>query len=633
MKKGKIFAMIMTVATIFMIMGNVLAYDITSARPGILISPNPNATRDSITVLLNGDSIDFTDENGNVVEPQIINGRTMVPMRKIFEVFDADVEWDGETQKITATTAEKTLNLQIGNTEASITSGDEILENITLDSAPVIKGGRTLVPVRFIAESLDLNVGWEAETKTVVILDIDFIFERLKSEAPTFYEYMTAEYDIPNTYESNLNLTGILKYIDNENSKNNTNLKAILTGTGKQSEELIGADLEIKTSGKGMLLDVIKEYGFEKITMNVLMDSDLTKMYVKSSLLESEIGKKWAELPLDVSMEDMGELMQENMNVEDALRIILNEMQVTSSTYDAINEILNVVCPLMSDEYFTVTGRTTKVYTYEISLEEILELLELGLSEEEIELINEMAKFEIEISTKIKDNVAIEENTKIFADVKMEEEEIEITIEAKETVGKINQKVKINLPDEDEIITAEELEANREEDEIVQRAKYSQFVNALGENRTMLQTVAVTVKGYAAMNGFIYTDAQIYNYIARAENLEIENPVVDVTRAEANEIACTKINVEKFENSTGENLLTLNSEDYNPDFYITKTGTVFAWPPYEYENELYITAYEVVTDGQYGEAIKADEADSIIYDDDFKIYVDGIEIEVGKYLK
>ena len=376
MKKSKVFAMIMTVATILSMMGTVLAYEITSTAPGLLISPNPNtiATNDTITVQLNGDSIDFSDENGNIVEPQIINGRTMVPMRKIFEVFGADVLWDGETQKITATTAEKTLNLQIGNTEASISSGDEVLETIVLDSAPVIKGGRTLVPVRFIAESLELNVGWEAETKTVVILDTDFIFERIKNEAPTFYEYMTAEYETPSTYESDLDLTGILKYVDTENSKNNTNLKLLLTGEAKQSEDMMGANIEAKITGKGQLLDVIKENEFEKITMNVLINSDLTKMYIKSSLLESEIGKKWAELPIEVSMyEDVAELIQqEKMTVEDALKTVLNEIELTATTYFEIDQLLSMVCKLVNDEYFTVTGRSSKVYTYQISLEDIL---------------------------------------------------------------------------------------------------------------------------------------------------------------------------------------------------------------------------------------------------------------------
>ena len=63
-------------------------------------------TSNSIKVQLNGDYIDFTDAEGNIVEPQIVNDRTMVPMRKIFEVFGSDVEWIPETRSIKATTEE-----------------------------------------------------------------------------------------------------------------------------------------------------------------------------------------------------------------------------------------------------------------------------------------------------------------------------------------------------------------------------------------------------------------------------------------------------------------------------------------------------------------------------------------------
>ena len=52
-----------------------------------------NANTNPIQVQLDGNYIDFTDNMGNKVEPKMINSRTMVPMRKIFEVLGAEVEW------------------------------------------------------------------------------------------------------------------------------------------------------------------------------------------------------------------------------------------------------------------------------------------------------------------------------------------------------------------------------------------------------------------------------------------------------------------------------------------------------------------------------------------------------------
>ena len=64
----------------------------------VLMMSVPVFAGSDILVQLNGELIDFTDSNGLKVEPQIVNDRTMVPMRKIFEVLGAEVQWEGETR-------------------------------------------------------------------------------------------------------------------------------------------------------------------------------------------------------------------------------------------------------------------------------------------------------------------------------------------------------------------------------------------------------------------------------------------------------------------------------------------------------------------------------------------------------
>ena len=58
----------------------------------ILLPLSVSAENDDITVCLNGEYIEFD------VKPQIIDGRTMVPIRAIFETFGATVLWENETQ-------------------------------------------------------------------------------------------------------------------------------------------------------------------------------------------------------------------------------------------------------------------------------------------------------------------------------------------------------------------------------------------------------------------------------------------------------------------------------------------------------------------------------------------------------
>ena len=115
----RIISMLLALTMVFSLASVSFAVEDTALLTSapILISPRP-VIDNSIKVYLNNDVIDFTDENGNVVNPQLINDRTMVPMRKIFEVFEADVQWEGETETVTAVTEEKTIVLQINNNVA-----------------------------------------------------------------------------------------------------------------------------------------------------------------------------------------------------------------------------------------------------------------------------------------------------------------------------------------------------------------------------------------------------------------------------------------------------------------------------------------------------------------------------------
>ena len=98
------------------------------------------------------------------VPPAVINGRTMVPLRAIFEQLGVVPEWNAETRTVTVNTEDTEMILPIGQTGATVNGA-----NIRLDAPGTIMEGRTMVPVRFIAESLGAEVDWIAETRTVII--------------------------------------------------------------------------------------------------------------------------------------------------------------------------------------------------------------------------------------------------------------------------------------------------------------------------------------------------------------------------------------------------------------------------------------------------------------------------------
>ncbi len=92
------------------------------------------------------------------------NGRTLLPIRAVMEAFDASVLWNGEEESVTITRKETEVKFWIGSTTI-YRNGEKYL----LDTAPVIRNGRSYLPVRFVAESVGLSVDWNEATQTVII--------------------------------------------------------------------------------------------------------------------------------------------------------------------------------------------------------------------------------------------------------------------------------------------------------------------------------------------------------------------------------------------------------------------------------------------------------------------------------
>ena len=124
-----------------------------------------------INVTINGMLKEFD------VAPQLINDRTMVPMRAIFEEFEAEVAWDEATASATASTEHTTIKIT-ENSDIAYVNGKEV----KLDSPAVIIDGRFLVPLRFISESFGADVAWFDDITTAKITYIPPVGNIFKKE-------------------------------------------------------------------------------------------------------------------------------------------------------------------------------------------------------------------------------------------------------------------------------------------------------------------------------------------------------------------------------------------------------------------------------------------------------------------
>ncbi|WP_202078765.1 copper amine oxidase N-terminal domain-containing protein [Caldalkalibacillus salinus] len=96
---------------------------------------------------------------------EIKDGTTFAPMRMMQEIEPLLMEWDNETKTLTMVNDEGTeVVLQVGNQTVTIDN-----ESKTLTQPPYIAGGRTMVPLRLLAETFYCQVSWNAKQQTVYV--------------------------------------------------------------------------------------------------------------------------------------------------------------------------------------------------------------------------------------------------------------------------------------------------------------------------------------------------------------------------------------------------------------------------------------------------------------------------------
>ena len=135
-----------------------------------VIPSNPTEGRPNteIAIKFNGSWMNFD------VDPVIINSRTMVPLRAIFEALGATVSWDDETATAKATRNGKSVSVTIGSNLAIVDG-----ESVTIDQSASLLNGRTMVPLRFVSEAFGADVQWLGDSQSVIINAI--------IPAPAFY--------------------------------------------------------------------------------------------------------------------------------------------------------------------------------------------------------------------------------------------------------------------------------------------------------------------------------------------------------------------------------------------------------------------------------------------------------------
>ena len=406
---------------------------------GGLIANNTQAVdaNSTIRVQLDGSYVDFTDANGNVVNPQILSDRTMVPMRKIFETFDADVEWDEASRTVTASTDSKEISLTIDNAVARVKElATGAMRDINLDQAPVIVNDRTLVPVRFIAESLDKEVGWDQSTRTVVIIDMSKLTKYLSSRVTSLQKLFDMNIEAVEAFKSNSIITGKLSYTS-DGAAQSLNIYGSADIAVNKAEEM-ESSLKLSVDGTaGDLIDAVKNSGYENIDAKVILKGD--KLFV--GLLEGN-DYNWTDATSsmasinNVSIAYNVDKMSDYQSVMDFIRSSIGELNPDS--YATMRSIIDSLSYVLSEQSVKLTeSGTKKVLTIDLDFGKFLKTY--MDSESDLDLV-------MNVILEAEDGKISREDIKINTTFELSGEDVGLDFEIDSKYSDLNKDFAISLP-------------------------------------------------------------------------------------------------------------------------------------------------------------------------------------------
>ena len=156
-----------------------------------LLATGAMAAEPAPDVRVNGTLVTFPDAKPFIDE----NSRTMIPVRFATEQLGATVSWNGATQTATIAKNGITVDVTIGSPDLKVTKAGKT-ETVKMDTAAVLKDGRTYVPIRYVAEALGAYVDYSGYYNTVGIYNDVLTAKQI--EKLQDYDYTTT---VPGAYE------------------------------------------------------------------------------------------------------------------------------------------------------------------------------------------------------------------------------------------------------------------------------------------------------------------------------------------------------------------------------------------------------------------------------------------------
>ena len=201
--------------------------------------------------------------------PTLVSGRTLVPLRAIFEALDADVAWNDATQTAAAQKDSTQIQVTINQTTAYVNGQPQ-----ALDVPAQLINGRTMVPARFVSESLDARVLWDANAQSVYVITPD-------------HDALVVEYlDVGQADSILLSSDGEYMLIDAGNNSDGDDIVQYLQSVGANTLKY-AVGTHAHADHIGGMDDVIEDLHVE----NLLLPSTVTNTQTYTDVLDAAAAK------------------------------------------------------------------------------------------------------------------------------------------------------------------------------------------------------------------------------------------------------------------------------------------------------------------------------------------------------
>lgn len=336
-----------------------------------------------VGVMVNGEYVKFPD-----AAPEVTDGRTMVPVRALVETLGGKVEYqagtDGDVIRFVIdgyayefATGSTTVKVSVTADNGKDTPKPE---DIKMDCAPYIKGGRTYVPIRFISEALGYEVGWDNDFQTAILLDRAALAEEFDKDYTIMNKVQAnrvAGWEKDKTLSTDMKGNVTATAFDTLNGSKT--YKADFDSQVLMDREAVSGGFSIKLSDNVVDL-LVGQYGdmdeevLERLELMVkaLEDAEFImnqegRMWVKSPALDELGGKKDIWCGVDMSAEETQAIFvdADNATVGTALAAM---MPTDSVMMWSQMGVVAAAMELYRDENFTTSGG---VSTLTIGLEEL----------------------------------------------------------------------------------------------------------------------------------------------------------------------------------------------------------------------------------------------------------------------